>query len=175
MLHCANKVLFVGSKVQLPTWLQVGSLNDGPTISHAGIRPCWVINYPSQCEVEYWYSHTYTLHWWVGEGNVAGTFINTDESWRYCENPLPRATIILIVGCIQNLPNMAMNVYCAKLWWNTCKFWVYRLYTNDLYNACKLSPGVWLQAATRKFHKSFKVLPSLYYMKNKPLGIWPRC
>ena len=44
-----------------------------------------------------------------------------------------------------------------------CQIWV------TLFCACVLSvsPGVWLQAATRKFISHFKALPSLCYIKIK--------
>ena len=48
MLYCMNKVLFVGGKVELPTWLQADSLNEDKQLL---TQPYLVINYPSQYEV----------------------------------------------------------------------------------------------------------------------------
>jgi len=49
-------------------------------------------------------------------GITATLLIWIDKSWR-SQKSLTMYHIKSIVGCIQNLPNTVMNVYCAKLLW----------------------------------------------------------
>ena len=76
----------------------------------------------------------------------------TDKSLMMSQKSLTMCHNQIDCGCILTLLNMAMNVYCAKLWWNTL-LCAYRLLYNS-YNTCQIGLsntilGIWLQVSAK--------------------------
>jgi len=92
-------------------------------------------------------------------GNCAAIFVNMyGQVLPPPQKSSPRATLKPIVGCIYDLPNMAVNIYCVKLY----SVLLLELFSDQCAYTCRVSmirtsvsnmrSGVRLQASTRKFH-----------------------
>jgi len=119
----------------------------------------------------------WAIWWWLGKGNVAATFVNiyrqslaiSQKSITMCHN---KTNYRLYPKSSKHSNKFLLCQTVVKYMWGTftCKLLICT--THVKYESWSM-----LQAlnSTRKFHKSFKALHCLCYIKNKVLGTWPWC